>query len=123
VRIPCGNHGCRADGIRAAAGGSSISCSLIAAFGAGFAVAGTLVGYGLGTFLPGYYRGVFLGGRQPDFNPVDVGIGLGCSEGLMLGVVVGLVVVVVLAWCRSRRASPNKPSLGAPGAKQKGHPS
>jgi hypothetical protein len=83
--------------------------TIIAAFGIGFAVVGTLVGYGLGTFAPDYYRGVVSGGRQPNFNPVDVGIGLGCSEGLLFGAVVGTVVVVVLAWRQSGRTSPRTP--------------
>jgi hypothetical protein len=81
----------------------------IAAFGIGCAVVGALAGYGLGTFVPGYYRSVFSGGQEPNFNPVDVGIGLGCSEGLMLGAVVGTVAAVVLAWRKSRAISPNLP--------------
>ena len=42
---------------------------IIAAFAIGFAAVGTLVGYGLGRFVPGYYRGVFSEGLRPDFNP------------------------------------------------------
>ncbi len=76
---------------------------IIAAFAIGFAAVGTLVGYGLGRFVPGYYRGVFSEGLRPDFNPLDVGIGLGCSEGLLFGAVVGTAVVIVLTWRRSRR--------------------
>jgi hypothetical protein len=68
-----------------------------------FAGGGTLVGYLVGLFAPGYYRAVLSGGGQPDFNPIDVGIGLGCSQGLMLGVVVGAVVAVVVAWRLARK--------------------
>jgi hypothetical protein len=79
----------------------------------GFAccVVGTLIGYFLGTFHPGYYRSVVSGGRQPDFKPVDVGIGLGCSQGLILGVIVGALVVVGSAcyrWWRTRATTPRE---------------
>ncbi len=78
--------------------------TIIAAVAILFGTAGTLVGYGLGRFVPGYYRGVFAdeAGPNPNLNPVDVGIGLGCSEGLLLGAVVGTAVAVFLAWRRSR---------------------
>ncbi|MHB1036726.1 MAG: hypothetical protein ACYC35_07200 [Pirellulales bacterium] len=76
--------------------------AIIAAFGSGLAAVGAFLGFGLGVLAPDYYRGVFGGGEQLDFNPVDVGIGLGCSEGLLAGAVVGTVVVVALAWRRAR---------------------
>jgi hypothetical protein len=75
-----------------------------------FAVGGGLVGLALGVFLPAYYRGVVSGGQQPDFNPVDVGVGLGTSEGVILGVLVGGLVVVALAWRRSRSSPPPTPN-------------
>lgn len=76
--------------------------AVLLGFAAAFAVVGTLVGFGLGVFNPGYYRSLLPGGSSPDFNPVDVGIGLGCSQGTILGVVVGVTAVVLLAWRRAR---------------------
>jgi hypothetical protein len=63
-----------------------------------FAAGGALAGWVIGVVAPGYYRGVVSGARLPGFNPLDVGIGLGCAQGVMLGVIVGTVVVLGLAW-------------------------
>jgi hypothetical protein len=57
-------------------------------------------------------RGIVTGGRQPDFNPTDVGVGLGTSQGVILGVIAGGLVVVTLAWRRSRPIDA-KPSAAA----------
>ena len=90
----------------------ALALAVVATFGAGFAVAGALIGYGLGACFPDYYRVVCHGEGQPGFDAVDVGIGLGCSEGLMIGAVVGTFVAVVLAWRRTRH--PPQPQGGAP---------
>jgi hypothetical protein len=82
----------------------------VAAFALGFGAAGMLIGYGMGVLAPDYYRGLFHSyGRQADFSPSDVGIGLGCTEGLMLGAAVGTLVVVALAWRRSRQTTAPSP--------------
>jgi hypothetical protein len=75
---------------------------ILSLFGLVFAFGGGLVGLALGRFMPGYYRGIVSGGRMPDFNPTDVGIGLGSSQGIMVGVVVGGLVAMALAWKRRR---------------------
>lgn len=46
------------------------------------AAAGAGIGWVLGTFAPGYYRTVFRCGDSPEFNPVQVGVGLGLTQGL-----------------------------------------
>lgn len=76
---------------------------IIVLSGLAFALGGGLIGYALAVILPGYYRGVFSGGREPWFDPVGVGIGLGLSQGLICGLVVGAVVVLAVAWYNSRR--------------------
>jgi hypothetical protein len=68
------------------------------------AVVGTTVGYCLGEYVPGAYRSMFAHGVDPRFNPVDVGIGLGCVQGLLVGVVVGLIVVVAVTWYEIRKS-------------------
>jgi hypothetical protein len=75
----------------------------VAACGIAFAAIGTAIGYAVAVALPDYYRSVFHGRSQPDFSPTDVGIGLGCSEGLIAGAVVGCVAALALAWRRHRR--------------------
>ncbi|HVX15814.1 MAG TPA: hypothetical protein VHC22_31820 [Pirellulales bacterium] len=74
--------------------GCTIACAAI----------GTSAGYLLGSFAPGYYRSVFRNGDAPGFDPVEVGIGLGLTQGLALGFIAGVIIVVVLM--RQRRRSP-----------------
>ena len=80
-----------------------------AAFVFGVALVGGVVGMGigaaLGTFVPGYYRSVFVGGYDPHFDPVAVGIGQGLTQGVMFGGLVGLALVALFYWHRSRRRS------------------
>lgn len=66
---------------------------------------GLFAGLALGTLAPGYYRSVFSRGDSPNFDPVSVGIGQGLTQGLGLGAVVGLGVVGLFYWYRSRLAS------------------
>jgi hypothetical protein len=64
---------------------------------------GLALGAGLGYFLPAYYRSVFPGGEQPHFDPLAVGIGLGLSQGCMLGGVCGVGLAGLQFWFRARR--------------------
>jgi hypothetical protein len=52
---------------------------------------------------PGYYRGVYSSGRDPWFDPVAVGTGLGLTQGVTCGLFVGGVVVFSVAWYNARR--------------------
>ena len=54
--------------------------------------------------VPGYYRSVFSGGHLPGFDPVAVGIGQGFSQGVVFGGAIGLVLVAMFYWYRSRSA-------------------
>ena len=65
------------------------------------AIIGAGLGYGLGTLAPDYYRSL-LGGWSPGFDPVSVGVGLGLTQGMAGGVVVGLAVVALLCWRETR---------------------
>jgi hypothetical protein len=77
---------------------------LIVLSGLAFALGGGLIGYSLAILVPGYYRGVFNGGREPGFDPVGVGVGLGVSQGLLCGLILGGVVVLAVAWYNARRS-------------------
>jgi len=70
-----------------------------------FAAIGTVIGVGLGTLCPDYYRTVFRGGDSPNFNPIQVGIGLGITQGVAAGAVIGIVILGVLVWAEARKAS------------------
>ena len=71
--------------------------------GLAFGAAGTAIGWSLGQFAPAFYRGVFPSGDQPWFDPVQVGFGVGLTQGLLVGLAVGGVVVLASAWVESRR--------------------
>lgn len=73
------------------------SLIVITTTGVCFGIAGALLGYALGAFAPAYYRGVFRGGNDPRFIPVQVGLGLGATQGLGCGIAVGTVVVLAAA--------------------------
>ncbi len=66
------------------------------------ALTGALMGAGIGTFLPGYYRSVFSNGKSPDFDPVAVGIGQGLTQGTGLGALIGIALVALYYWYLSR---------------------
>ncbi len=78
--------------------------AIIVSCGISFAAGGVAVGYALARFAPYYYRGVFRGGDSPDFDPVQVGLGLGLVQGLIAGLMVGAVVVLAVSISGSRRS-------------------
>jgi hypothetical protein len=73
-----------------------VACSLI------FSLLGGAAGYLLGKLMPGYYRGIFHGGASPYFDPVQVGLGPGVTQGLAGGAVIGLLIVALVAWHDAR---------------------
>ena len=76
---------------------------IVAAMTAGGGLLGALLGWALGRFAPGYYRTVFPGAaRDPLFDPVEVGVGLGVTQGAVLGFVGSLVVVLGVLWFQRR---------------------
>src|SRR4029077_7599303 len=68
-----------------------------------FSMLGAGLGATQGVVAPDYYRGVFLTGNRPDFNPVQLGFGLGMTQGFTGGIVIGILVVAILAWHSSRK--------------------
>ena len=80
-----------------------------------FALLGGGLGAVLGVMAPGYYRTVFgRRGNVPDFDPFQVGIGLGLTQGLGAGIVLSLAVVTLLAWRDFRTATANTGELLTP---------
>ena len=70
-----------------------------------FSGIGALVGWLIGTLMPGYYRSVFVGGNDPNFNPVETGLGQGLTQGMVLGATVGLVLVLANWWKEAKLAT------------------
>lgn len=73
-----------------------------------FTLLGGLVGHALGNFAPGYYRAVFEDGHSPFFNPAQVGLGLGITQGMTSGAIIGVVLVVVQGYFALRREAAAK---------------
>lgn len=63
-----------------------------------FSGIGGAVGWLLGTFAPEYYRTVFYGGEDPDFDPVQMGTSLGLMQGMIAGIVIAALVIGLLIW-------------------------
>lgn len=76
--------------------------AIIIASAIGFGLASAAPGCLLGVAVPRYYRAVYRTADREEFNPVEVGLGRGLSQGLIAGLCVGAVVVLAVAWYRSR---------------------
>ena len=60
------------------------------------------VGLLIGTVFPEFYRATISAARQPGFNFAAFGAGLGMIQGFGVGLVVGVFIVAILCWYRSR---------------------
>ena len=66
-----------------------------------FGCGGALIGAAIGVVAPGYYRSVIRHGDSPDFDALQVGIGLGATQGIVLGVVAAIAVLGLCCCCCS----------------------
>ncbi|CAK8987014.1 Ubiquinone biosynthesis O-methyltransferase (2-polyprenyl-6-hydroxyphenol methylase) (3-demethylubiquinone 3-O-methyltransferase), partial [Durusdinium trenchii] len=75
--------------------------------------ANLLVGSGLGALIgvaaPGYYHAVFESGQSPDFNPFQVGVGLGLTQGAGLGIALAVGLLFVSFYRETRE--PDEPPM------------
>ncbi|MDX1944750.1 MAG: hypothetical protein SFU86_05025 [Pirellulaceae bacterium] len=76
--------------------------AIVAATMGACAAFGALVGWCLGVFAPDYYHAVF---DNPTLNTAQVGIGLGLTQGLGTGLVVGCVALLGMAISSRRRVA------------------
>ena len=70
------------------------------AFGAGTGVG---AGYFLAIVFPAYYQTVFARSDGSDVDPVSLGVGLGLTQGMALGAIIGFATVSVLCWYDLRK--------------------
>jgi hypothetical protein len=70
----------------------------------GFGVAGSAIGALLGYVAPGFFRQMLPLRDPTNLNPVELGIGLGLTNGLGWALAVGVLLVAVLAWRETRLA-------------------
>ena len=69
---------------------------------------GSAVGFSLATWNPGYYRACFPAVEKGNVTPLEVGLGLGISQGTVAGTLVGAVLVFALAVAHVRQ-NPSTP--------------
>lgn len=79
--------------------------TVIGFLAAGGAVGGA-TGYIVGTYFADALRVQFRQLRDDGLNPVQVGVGIGIPQGMMLGALAGVAVVAILAWHASRTRRP-----------------
>ena len=70
----------------------------------GFGVGGTAIGALLGHVAPGFFRQMLPLRDPANFNPVELGIGLGLTNGLGWGLAIGVLLVAIIAWKETRVA-------------------
>ena len=80
--------------------------AIAAGFTAAGSVIGGLIGWAFGRFTPDFYRATLPGsthyeGNAPD--PVQIGIGFGIAQGLLMGFILGCVVLIASA-IRAKKA-------------------
>ena len=78
----------------------------IAGTAGGFSVVGAILGAGIALFIPGYYRAVFDAVDDQAFQPLPVALGLGLTQGLFCGLVVGSIAILAVAISRRRNHVP-----------------
>lgn len=84
------------------------SLFVVVVCGMGFGAAGGLLGLTLGVGAPAYYRGVFSVGADPGFRPIQVGLGLGVTQGVICGLFIGSVIVLAAAPSRRSQSSTDR---------------
>ena len=78
--------------------------------GLGFGILGSAIGALLGQVAPSFFRQMLPLRDPATFNPVQVGFGLGLTNGLGWGLVVGVLLVAILAWRETRLTRKPQPN-------------
>jgi hypothetical protein len=75
----------------------------------GFGTTGAAIGMFLGKAAPGFYRQTIAIRDEATFDAVELGLGFGLTNGLIWGMVIGMLIVAVFAW-KERRVTKQVPA-------------
>jgi hypothetical protein len=75
---------------------------LIGSTFAGFIV-GLVGGFIMGHLTPTYFITIWRAENKPWFNPVEMAVAMGTTQGAIVGFIAGAIVVLAVAWYNSRR--------------------
>ncbi|MFO0985277.1 MAG: hypothetical protein U1E76_26695, partial [Planctomycetota bacterium] len=81
----------------------------------GFGVVGIGIGAFLGKVTPSFLREMLPMRDPAAFDPLEMGIGLGLTNGLIWGLVVGILLVAILAWRETRLVRSQERERAGPG--------
>lgn len=76
-----------------------------------FCLIGAIIGASIGLIAPDYYRTVVHNSDAPSFDPLQVGVGLGMTQGASAGAVIGLAALAIMAWRDIRRIKLGQESI------------
>ena len=63
---------------------------------------GGLMGYLIGRFAPGAYAAFFPARHGQEIDPIQVGLGLGIPQGMLVGIAIGIIIVALVTWYEIR---------------------
>ncbi|QDT58085.1 hypothetical protein SV7mr_05740 [Stieleria bergensis] len=78
---------------------------IVAVCAFGGAVLGALLGYLVGTWVPGYYEAIIYRPRGVAIDPQSIGVGMGATQGFGGGAMLGFALIVLFSWYRTRQAN------------------
>ena len=77
----------------------------------GFGIVGMGIGAFLGSFTPGFFRHLFPLRDLENFQPIELGVGLGLVNGLTWGLVIGVLIVAIISWKETRMSRKNRAAV------------
>lgn len=70
-----------------------------------FGGAGACIGWLLAVLAPDFYRAIFRMPPGSAIDPVQVGVGVGLVNGVMIGLGLGTIIVIITTWWNVRMIS------------------
>lgn len=74
------------------------------------ALAGGFVGAMVALRIPNYVRAILaIPANDPSFEPMELGLGIGFTRGLYVGLAIGTVALIMSTWHRAKRGNEEGP--------------